>query len=99
MNNAYFWKATAIRCARSFLSVILGAWTGDKLFTDIDWRATLIVAFSTTFYIFLACLYAGLPEVKLNQTLYDLDNVPDEEEDDDIEEVGDGTEDDEEGEE
>lgn len=96
--NKEFWKATAIRCARSFLSVILGARTGDMLITDIDWKATLIVAFSATFWIFIACLYAGLPEVRLQNTLYDLDNDPDE--DDEIEEVGMGIEyDDEEGDE
>lgn len=95
--NKEFWKATAIRCARSFISVIMGVWTVDTLVTDIDWKATLLAAFSTTVYIFLVCILAGLPEVKLSDTLYALDNDPDEE--DEIEEVGDGTEDDEEGDE
>lgn len=95
--NKEFWKATGIRCLRSFLSVILGARTGDALITDIDWKVTLIAAVSATFWIFIACLLAGLPEVKLTDTLYALDNDPDEE--DDIEEVGDGVEDDEEGDE
>lgn len=74
--NKEFWKATGIRCLRSFLSVILGARTGDALITDIDWKVTLIAAVSATFWIFIACLLAGLPEVKLSDTLYAIDNDP-----------------------
>lgn len=76
-----FWKATAIRCLRSFLSVILGAQSANLLITEIDWKSTLIAALTTTLWIFIACVLAGLPEVKLEQTLYDLDN-PGVEEDD-----------------
>lgn len=85
-----FWKATAIRCARSFISVIMGVWTVDTLVTEIDWKATLLAAISTTIYIFLACLLAGLPEVQLADTLYALDNVPndDDEDEEDYEEEG-----------
>lgn len=85
-----FWKATAIRCARSFISVIMGVWTVDTLVTDIDWKATLLAAFSTTIYIFLACILAGLPEVNVAKTLNSLDNIPDpsvEEDDEEGEEV------------
>ena len=85
MNNIEFWKATAIRCARSFISVIMGVWTAGTLITEIDWKTTLLAAFSTTVYIFLACVLAGLPEVALADTLYDLDNDPDDEEEDDEE--------------
>ena len=81
-----FWKATAIRCARSFISVIMGVWTVDTLVTDIDWKATLLAAFSTTVYIFLACILAGLPEVKVSNTLYSLDNIPDPSAEEDYEE-------------
>lgn len=72
-----FWRATAIRCARSFISVIMGVWTVDTLVTEIDWKATLLAAFSTTFYIFLACILAGLPEVNNLNTIYAFDNNPD----------------------
>lgn len=67
MNKEYWlkWaKATAIRCIRSFISVIIGFQTGGVvLVTEVDWKLALITAFSTTFWIFLACLLAGLPEV------------------------------------
>ena len=65
-----FWKATGIRCLRSFISVILGARTGDALITEIDWKVTLIAAASATFWIFLACLLAGLPEVEYAEHIY-----------------------------
>lgn len=69
MNNQ-FWKATGIRCARSFISVVLGAQAGSNLITEIDWKSTLILATSTTFWIFLACILAGLPEVKQAEHIY-----------------------------
>lgn len=65
-----FWKATGIRCLRTFLTTILGVWTAGTLITDIDWKATLISAISTTIYIFIVCVVGGLPEVKLQEHLY-----------------------------
>jgi hypothetical protein len=62
MNKA-FWKATAVRCVRTFLTTILGVWTGGQLITQIDWRTTLLAAFSATVYIFILCIIAGIPEV------------------------------------
>lgn len=63
IKNSKWVKSTAIRCARTFLTTILGVWTVGTQITDIDWRVTLLSAVSTTFYIFLTCLVAGLPEV------------------------------------
>lgn len=85
-----FWKALGIRCIRTFLTTILGVWTAGTLITDIDWKATLLSAFSATVYIVLLSIVSGLPEVQLADTLYELDNdgeidpdyiVEDEEED------------------
>ena len=58
-----FWKATLVRCARTFLTTILGVWTAGELITDVDWKAALLMAASSTVYIFILCLLAGLPEV------------------------------------
>ena len=58
-----FWKATLVRCARTFLTTILGVWTAGELITDVDWKAALLMAASSTIYIFILCLLAGLPEV------------------------------------
>lgn len=78
-------KATLIRCARTFLTTILGVWTAGSLVTDIDWRATLLSAASATLYIFVVCLIGGLPEVE-----YHTEDIPDEivaEEDEDNEDI------------
>ena len=80
-------KATLVRCARTFLTTILGVWTAGTLITEIDWRATLLSAVSTTLYIFVVCLVGGLPEVE-----YRTEDVPPtievEEEDADPEDEG-----------
>jgi hypothetical protein len=90
--NKDFWKAALIRAFRTFLQVILAVWTAGQLITEVDWKFLLLSAFSSAVYSMLTSILAGLPEVALADTLYELDNVPDEE--DDIEEAGDGTEDD-----
>ena len=93
-----FWKAAGIRAFRTFLQVILAVWTAGQLITEVDWKFLLLSAFSSAVYSLLTSILAGLPEVKLADTLYALDNDPSDE-DDEIEEVGDGTENDEEGDE
>ena len=81
-----FWKALGIRCIRTFLTTILGVWTAGTLITDIDWKTTLLSAFSATVYIVLLSIVSGLPEVQLEETLYDLDNDPLDDEDDEEDE-------------
>ena len=81
-----FWKATGVRCLRTFLTTVLGVWTADTLITDIDWKATLLAALSTTIYIFILCIVAGLPEVDYERDLYmNADEPADSEVDDDDE--------------
>lgn len=74
-----FWKAAAIRAFRTFLQVILAVWTAGQLITEVDWKFLLLSAFSSAVYSLLTSILAGLPEVALTHTLYDLDNDPDEE--------------------
>lgn len=74
-----FWKATLIRCIRTFLTTILGVWTVGTLVTDIDWKATLLSAFSTTLYIFIVCIVGGLPEVDDDYSLMDIEEPEDSE--------------------
>lgn len=95
--NKNFWKAALIRAARTFLQVILAVWTAGQLITDVDWKFVLLSAASSAVYSLLTSLLTSLPEVQLTETLYALDNDPDEI--DDIEEAGIGIEEDEEGEE
>lgn len=65
-----FLRATLIRCARTFLTTILGVWTAGTLITDVDWETTLMSAFSATIYILILCLVKGLPEVEMEQHIY-----------------------------
>lgn len=78
--NFGFWKAAGIRAFRTFLQVILAVWTAGQLITEVDWKFLLLSAFSSAVYSLLTSVLAGLPEVALADTLYDLDNVPDEDE-------------------
>lgn len=95
--NKNFWKAALIRAIKTFAQAMvaqIGA--GSVGIVQFDWVGALSVsAMAAVLSIFTSL--AGLPEVQLTETLYSLDNDPDEE--DEIEEVGDGTEDDEEGDE
>lgn len=77
--NIEFWKAAGIRAARTFLQVILAVWTAGQLITEVDWKFLLLSAFSSAVYSLLTSVLAGLPEVALADTLYDLDNDPEEE--------------------
>ena len=77
--NIEFWKAAGIRACRTFLQVILAVWTAGQLITEVDWKFLLLSAFSSAVYSLLTSVLAGLPEVALADTLYDLDNDPDEE--------------------
>ena len=71
-----FWKATGIRLIRTFLTTILGVWTAGTLITDIDWKATLLAAFSATVYILIVCVIGGLPEVNATKNLYQYHDEP-----------------------
>lgn len=74
-----FWKAALIRAARTFLQVVLAVWTAGTLITDVDWKFLFLSAFSAAVYSLLTSLLAGLPEVKLEKTLYALENDGEEE--------------------
>lgn len=62
--NTEWWKATAVRCLRTFLTTLLGFWTAGTLITEVNWRLAVLTAFSSTVYILLLCIVAGLPEVE-----------------------------------
>ena len=58
-----WFKATMIRCIRTFITTILGVYTAGTMITEVNWKTTLLSAVSATVYIFLTCVVAGLPEV------------------------------------
>ena len=77
-------RATAIRCARTFFTTILGVFTADTLITEIDWPSALLAAFSATVYILILCIVAGLPEVD-DTVIYKRDVRKYQDKNDDIE--------------
>lgn len=79
MNSIEFWKAAGVRALRTFIQVILAVWTAGQLITEVDWKFVLLSAFSSAVYSLLTSVLAGLPEVNTLNTLYALDNEPDEE--------------------
>ena len=85
MNSIEFWKAAGIRSLRTFIQVILAVWTAGQLITEVDWKMVLLSAFSASVYSLLTSILAGLPEVNTLNTLYALDNEPDEEDDEEEE--------------
>lgn len=86
MNNIEFWKAAGWRAFRTFLQVILAVWTAGQLITEVDWRFVLMSAASSAVYSLLTSILAGIPEVKLADTLYALDNEGEVEPDYEVEE-------------
>ena len=82
MNTLDFWKAAGIRALRTFIQVILAVWTAGQLITEVDWKFVLLSAASSAVYSILTSILSGLPEVTLADTLYALDNVPNDEEED-----------------
>ena len=82
MNTLDFWKAAGIRSLRTFIQVILAVWTAGQLITEVDWKFLLLSAFSSAVYSLLTSVLAGLPEVALADTLYALDNVPNDDDED-----------------
>ena len=85
MNSIEFWKAAGVRALRTFIQVILAVWTAGQLITEVDWKFVLLSAFSSAVYSLLTSILAGLPEVNTLNTLYALDNEPDEEDDEEEE--------------
>lgn len=75
-----FWKATGVRLIRTFLTTILGVWTAGTLITDIDWKTTLLSAFSATVYILIVCVVGGLPEVNAKKHLHQYHDEPEDSE-------------------
>lgn len=89
--NKDFWIAAGVRAFRTFLQVILAVWTAGQLITEVDWRFVLLSAFSSAVYSLLTSILAGLPEVSYAESLYALENNPNEDVDDfDDEEYEDG---------
>ena len=75
-----FWKALMYRTIKTWCQAFVGAIGGTAtVLSDVNWKVALSGATLAAIICFFWNLGTGLPEVKLAETLYALDNVPDEE--------------------
>lgn len=76
-----FWKAAMVRAVKTFAQAMvaqIGA--GSVGIVTFDWVGALSVSAMAAVLSLFTSL-AGLPEVQLTETLYALDNDPDDDED------------------
>lgn len=88
--NADFCKALLIRTIKTWCQAFVGAIGGTAtVLSDVNWQVALSGATLAAIICFFWNLGTGLPEVKLAETIYDLDNDPiDEDEEEEDEEEG-----------
>ncbi len=80
--NKDFWKALLIRTVKTWCQAFVGAIGGTAtVLSDVNWKVALSGATLAAVICFFWNLGTGLPEVKLSDTLYALDNDPDADED------------------
>lgn len=80
-----FWKAALIRAAHTFFQAFIAAIPSSAaVLSDVNWKLVFSAAILAAVMSLAKSVVVGLPEVALQNTLYDLDNDP--EEDDEEEE-------------
>lgn len=78
-----FWKAALIRAAHTWFQAFIAAIPSSAaVLSDVNWKLVVSAATLAAVISLAKCVIIGLPEVKLSETLYDLDNDPFDEEDD-----------------
>ena len=76
--NKDFWKAAAIRAIKTICQTAIATIGSAMVITDVNWVYVLSASALAGILSILTSLSAGLPEVQLANTLYDLDNMADE---------------------
>lgn len=78
-----FWKAALIRAAHTWFQAFIAAIPSSAaVLSDVNWKLVVSAATLAAVISLAKSVIIGLPEVKLSDTLYDLDNDPFDEEDD-----------------
>lgn len=78
-----FWKAALIRAAHTWFQAFIAAIPSSAaVLSDVNWKLVVSAATLAAVISLAKSVMIGLPEVKLSETLYDLDNDPFDEEDD-----------------
>ena len=83
--NKDFWKATFIRAIRTICQTAIATIGTAMVVTDVNWVYVVSASALSGLLSVLTSIATGLPEVDLQETLYDLDNEPYDEEDEDDE--------------
>ena len=76
--NKEFWKAALIRAIKTICQTAIATIGSAMVITDVNWVYVLSASALAGILSILTSLSAGLPEVQLANTLYDLDNEGDE---------------------
>ena len=82
-----FWKAALIRAAHTWLQAFVAAIPSSAaVLSDVNWKLVVSAATLAAVISLAKSVVVGLPEVNLQNTLYDLDNDPEDDEDEEFEE-------------
>lgn len=81
-----FWKATLIRAIRTVCQTAIATIGTAMVLSDVPWMYVLSASALSGILSILTSIATGLPEVELAETLYSLDNVIDEDDDEEGEE-------------
>lgn len=74
-----FWKAALIRAIKTVCQTAVATIGTAIVVTDVNWVYVLSASALAGILSILTSVSVGLPEVNLAETLYALDNDPDEE--------------------
>ena len=83
--NVDFWKAVGIRALRTICQTAVATIGTAAVIADVDWKMVISASLLAGLLSVLTSIATGLPEVDLAQTLYALDNDPEEYEEEDEE--------------
>jgi hypothetical protein len=75
-----FWKAALIRAVKTVCQTAIATIGTAMVITDVNWMYVLSASALSGILSILTSLSVGLPEVELAETLYSLDNIVDEDE-------------------
>lgn len=81
--NKDFWKAAFIRAAHTWWEAFFAAIPATaSVLSDVNWKVAASAATLAAILSLGKSVIAGLPEVRLSETLYALDNDPADDEED-----------------
>lgn len=84
-----FWKAALIRALKTVCQTAVATIGTAMVVTDVDWVYVISASLLAGILSLLTSISVGLPEVQLIDTLYALDNDPDDyDEEEEFEEEG-----------